>query len=97
MDIIGWSVVLAIVAPLVSRRLGWDWKPGAVMLLWAVILMAAGSWAPLLASLFGEPVHVDGQNDRRWIMAVAFVAQAVGVILVFVGVSFFEPLEDSDD
>ncbi len=85
---LGWAIVIAMLAPLLSRRLGWDWKPGGLPLLWGVILAAGAIVLPNLGILFtgGMP---------KWAMVGAVLMDAGAVILIFVGVTGFRPLEDA--
>ena len=85
---LGWAIVIAMLAPLLSRRLDWNWKPGGLPLLWGVILAAGAIALPKLAMLFTEGMPQSA-------MIVAVVIEAVAVILVFVGLTGFRPLEDA--
>lgn len=88
MGVLGWVMVIAMLAPLLSRRLDWHWKPGGLPLLWGVILGAGAMGLPKLGMLFSE-------GPPEGALCVAILLEAVAIILIFVGVTGFRPLEDA--
>lgn len=92
MALIVCTIALAIVAPLVSRRLGWNWRPGRVALLWGVLLLVAASAVPKIAMMHGMMAD-DSAVDMRLIVTLSALLEAGGVLLVFAGVTLFRPLD----
>ncbi len=82
----GWVLIVALLAPLLSRRLGWDWRPGATPLLWGVPALAAALGLPRIGMVFSG-----GPPTGLFVLGV--VLEVVGVILVFLGITGFRPLD----
>ena len=87
MGVAGWILLVALLAPLLSRRLDWNWKPGGMPLMWGVFALAGAMALPKIGLVASQ-----GQPTGLFVLGV--VLEAVGAILVFFGITGFRPLEE---